>query len=140
MPGNWKMPKPLRRLSPEAQDLISICGRSSDLFPNIRPSRFYPVVFRMFYDKTYSYGDSSGLSPDSLFIRPCRRKPISIQNYGIRKKEQGKRKTIYQKVMKSQITERMKNGTSFLELQQSETGPDSQTERQAIETATGIDI
>lgn len=24
----------------------------------------------MLYDKTYSYGDSSGLSPDSLFIRP----------------------------------------------------------------------
>ena len=70
MPGKWKLPKPLRRLSPEAQDSISICGRSSDLFPNIRPARFYPVVFRMLHNETYSYGDSSGLSPDSLFIRP----------------------------------------------------------------------
>ena len=70
MPGIERIPKSTPSPFTRSAGFYTVNGRSSDLFPNIRPSQFNPVVFRMLPTKTYSYGDSSGLAPDSLFIRP----------------------------------------------------------------------
>ena len=56
--------------SPESITL-AVRGRSSDLFPFVRPSHLVGSDRKMARSlfETYSYGYSPGFSPDSLFTR-----------------------------------------------------------------------